>query len=124
MTDPVLLPDATAPATPAAPRRRDPAAARRLWAERLDRFRSAGQTVAAFCAAEGVSVPTFYQWRRQLAAEAGPAEPPALVPVRLAPAVPAPIELVLPGGAVLRFASGTDPAVIAAVVRQIGVAGC
>jgi hypothetical protein len=54
MTDPVALPE-PAPA----PRRRDPAATRRLWADRLDRFHSAGQTVAEFCAAEGVSVLTF-----------------------------------------------------------------
>ena len=48
--------------------------------ERLDRFRSGEQTVAAFCAAEGVSVPAFYQWKRQLAAAtAGPAHLPALL---------------------------------------------
>ena len=118
MSDPVALPDTTP-----APRRRDPAATRRLWAERLDRFRAADQTVAEFCAAEGVSVPAFYQWKRVLAAEAtGPADPP-LVPVRIAAAAPA-IELVLPGGAVLRFAAGPDPAVIAAVARQLGVAPC
>jgi hypothetical protein len=55
MSDPVAPPDQA----PAAPRRRDPAATRRLWVERLDRFRAASQTVAAFCAAEGVSVLTF-----------------------------------------------------------------
>ncbi len=37
------------------------------WRRRLRRFRSSGLTVAAFCAAEGVSVPSFYQWRRKLA---------------------------------------------------------
>ena len=62
MSDPVALPD-----TPLdSPRRRDPAATRRLWADRLDRFRAAEQTVAAFCAAEGVAVPAFYQWKRVL----------------------------------------------------------
>jgi hypothetical protein len=71
MSDPVARPDHV----PAAPRRRDPAATRQRWAERLDRFRSADQTVAQFCAAEGVSVPAFYQWKRRLATEpAGPAE--------------------------------------------------
>jgi hypothetical protein len=120
MSDPVALPDTT----PDLPRRRDPAATRAKWAERLDRFRAAGRTVAAFCAAEGVSVPAFYQWKRVLTAGAAPAEPPALVPIRLSPSTPAPIELVLGGGAVLRFAAGTDPAVIAGVVRQLGVAGC
>ncbi len=119
MSDPVTLPDAA----PTPVRRRDPAATRQRWAERLDRFRAADQTVAEFCATEGVSVPAFYSWKRLLAAEAaGPADPPPLIPIRVAGA--APIELVLPGGAVLRFAAGTDPAVIAGVVRRLGVAPC
>lgn len=40
---------------------------RTLWRERLARFALGGVTVAAFCSAEGVSVPTFYAWRRRLA---------------------------------------------------------
>lgn len=116
MSDDVLVP------TPRS--RRDPAATRQKWVERLDRFRAAGRTVAVFCAAEGVSVPAFYQWKRVLTAEVNPIDPPTLVPIRLTPSTPAPIELVLGGGAVLRFAPGTDPAVIAALVRQLGVAPC
>ena len=34
---------------------------RTLWRERLARFALGGRTVAAFCSAEGVSVPTFYE---------------------------------------------------------------
>ncbi len=45
-------------------------AKRRLWRERLARFACSGKKVAAFCSAEHVSVPTFYQWKRKLAAEA------------------------------------------------------
>ncbi len=112
-------------AIPAPPRRRDPAATRQRWVERLDRFRAADQAVAAFCAAEGVSVPAFYPWKRQLAAEAaGPADPPALLPVRVAMSPTPAVELVFPGGAVLRFAAGTDPAAIAAVARPLGVVPC
>lgn len=121
MSDPVAPSDATSDP----PRRRDPAATRQRWVERLDRFRTAEQTVAAFCAAEGVSVPAFYQWKRQLAAEtAGPADPPALLPVRVAVSPAPAVELVFPGGAVLRFTGGTDPGVIAAVARQLGVTPC
>lgn len=39
---------------------------RQAWAERLERFKLADQTVAQFCADEGISVPSFYQWRRKL----------------------------------------------------------
>ncbi|WP_182868036.1 IS66 family insertion sequence element accessory protein TnpA [Rhodopirellula sp. JC639] len=37
-----------------------------IWAERLRRFELADTTVAAFCAAEGVSQPAYYYWRRKL----------------------------------------------------------
>jgi len=122
MPDPIALPSRAAGRP-----RRDPTATRQRWVERFHRFRTADQTVAAFCAAEGVSVPAFYQWKRQLAADgevAGPTGTPTLVPVRIAAVAPPAIELALPGGAVLRFGPGTDPAVIAAVVRQIGGGGC
>jgi transposase len=38
------------------------------WTDRFARFQVCGQTVAEFCVAEGVSVPSFYQWKRKLAA--------------------------------------------------------
>lgn len=36
------------------------------WRERLERFDSLNQTVAQFCADEGVSPPSFYQWKKRL----------------------------------------------------------
>jgi len=36
------------------------------WAERLERFGKSKQTVAQFCQAEGVSMPSFYQWKKKL----------------------------------------------------------
>jgi hypothetical protein len=38
-----------------------------VWGERLRRFEQAGLTVAEFCRQEGVSAPSFYQWRKRLA---------------------------------------------------------
>jgi len=105
---------------------RDAAATHRLWADRLKKFRTAGLTVAAFCAAEGVSAPAFYTWRRRLSRTAPPADTPTVVPVRLttpAPTAPA-VEVVLPSGALARFGPTCDLAVITAVLRQLGVAGC
>jgi transposase len=113
--------DAAVPAHPSASRR-DPVATRRLWAERLDRFRRANQTVAEFCTAEGISAPSFYVWKRTLAGEAKSPNPvtPTLVPIRLTPS-PAgpPIELLFPSGTVLRFPADTRPEVIAAVVHAV-----
>jgi len=88
--------------------------------------RTAGLTVAAFCAAEGVSAPAFYQWKRQLTRRAPPADTPTVVPVRLTTPDPtaAVVEVVLPSGALVRFGPTCDPTVITAVIRQLRVAGC
>jgi hypothetical protein len=105
---------------------RDSAATRQLRTDRLKRFRTADQTVAAFCAAEGVSVPAFYQWKRRLTRTAPSAAAPTVVPVRITtpePAAPA-VEALLPSGTLIRFAPVCDPGMIAAVLRQLGVAGC
>jgi len=37
-----------------------------VWRERLARFASGKETVAEFCLREGVSSPSFYQWRKRL----------------------------------------------------------
>lgn len=41
------------------------------WRERWRRFAKARQSVVAFCAAESVSVPSFYYWRTKLSASGG-----------------------------------------------------
>ena len=114
------------PAVFGAPRR-DPVATRRKWVERLERFGRANQTVAQFCAAEGVSVPSFYVWKRTLAGDAASPAPvgPTLVPIRLTPS-PAgpPIEVVFPSGTVLRFPVDARPDVIAAVVHAVEARPC
>ena len=38
------------------------------WRQRLERFGGRRLSVARFCAAEGVSVASFYLWRKKLAA--------------------------------------------------------
>lgn len=126
MSEPVS-PPAVSPVPLIVRSRRDPAATRRRWVERMERFQSSTLTVAEFCAAEGVSVPAFYQWRRVLAAGDTPVSasgPPTFIPLRVAPANTSAVELVLPSGAILRFPAGTDPATIAAVVRQLGGEPC
>jgi transposase len=107
--------------------RRDPVATRRRWAERLERFRRSGQTIAQFCAAEGISEPSFYVWKRTLAGAAASPIPdaPALVPICLthSPAAP-PIEVVFASGTVLRFPADARPEVIAAIVHAVEVRPC
>jgi hypothetical protein len=116
----------------------------RLWRGRLRRFdRSGGLTVVEFCAAEGVSVASFYQWRRRLAADrARPAvgqpahaifrgvrsrsaSTPRLssqtrfVPVRLSGGAAVGIEIHLPNGARVCF-SGGDPETLRVAIESAG----
>jgi len=81
-------------------------AKRRAWSERLRRFERCELTVAAFCEAEGVSTPSFYQWRRRLDSR-GRGAPPAVtrmtrqafVPLQIAAPAGGPVEIHLPNGA-------------------------
>jgi len=107
------------------------AAARQIWVERLTRFSHSGHRPAEFCAAEGVSLPSFYSWKRRLSAEARSAdtEPtldsppgPRLLPVRLAAG--AGVELVLPNGTVLRVPMGCDLGFLRSLVEALGDAPC
>ncbi len=117
------------PEAPRLPRSRE--ATRQAWAERMARFPTAGLTTAQFCAAEGVSIASFYLWKRRLAptapsallSDAGPRTPPRLLPVRL-PEPPPAVELVLPGGAVLRLGPGVDEATLRSLLRLLGVLPC
>ena len=36
------------------------------WRDRMERFSQSGLTVNAFCLQEGVSIPSYYQWKRRL----------------------------------------------------------
>ena len=84
---------------------------------------------APFGAAEGVSLPSFYAWKRRLAAESCVTAPaaddlgPPLLPVHLRPPA-APLELLLPTGAVLRIPPGADAATVACLLRLLGVLPC
>ena len=75
----------------------------RVWRERLRRFDASRLTVVEFCESEGVSSPSFYQWRKRIAVAreaviAGREQrPEPFVPVRWTPS--AVVEIHLPNGA-------------------------
>ena len=75
----------------------------REWQRRMARFQEGRQSVADFCGQEGVSAPSFYQWRKRLAQRPRPAEEAGdFRPVRLAGTngrlVAADVAVQLPGG--------------------------
>jgi transposase len=103
------------------PGRRPDPALEDLWRQRLQRFERFALSAVAFCAKEGVSVPSFYAWRRRLQP---PVEQAArIVPVRLLP-VAAPVEVVLPGGPVLRLQPGCDLDFVRSLVAALGDRPC
>jgi hypothetical protein len=100
-------------------------ATRQAWRARLDRFAGSALTVVAFCHREHVSVPAFYYWKRRLGddRQAPAADDPRLLPVRLAVGTP-PVELLLPGGAVLRLTPGCDLDFLRSLLATLGVIPC
>jgi hypothetical protein len=100
------------------------AAKRRLWSDRFRRFDRCDLTVVDFCLAEGVSAPSFYQWRRKLNGlterEAVPdtrIQGPTFFPVRLLSPNPAAaeVEIHLPNGARVIVTSADVPSMAAAI---------
>lgn|SRR5579884_4038957 len=110
----------------------------RYWRRQVAAWRRSGQSVRAYCAAQRLSEPSFYAWRRVLAerqrhggiqtrrrdaadAEAVRLTDSRFVPVRLVEeSLPeAAVEVVLRGGRVVRvpagFAADTLRAVVAAL---------
>jgi transposase-like protein len=94
----------------------------RYWRRVLRQWQRSGQSVRAFCSAYGLSEPSFYAWRRIIQEHdrlegRGPVEGdglPAFVPVTIA-ASPAPLEVVLRDGCVVRVPPHFD----AATLRQL-----
>jgi hypothetical protein len=100
------------------------AAKRRLWSDRFRRFDRSDLTVVDFCLAEGVSTPSFYQWRRRLsglseraAAPDTQTQKPTFFPVHLRSGKPAgaEVEIHLPNGARVIVTSADVPSMSAAI---------
>jgi hypothetical protein len=105
--------------------RRNRAAKAAEWQERMRRFERSGLSVARFCRGEGVSAPTFYQWRRRLReardqaaapSSAGNVAEPEFAAVRIVGG--GSVTVTWPGGVQMQLPLG-DERLIAAVVATI-----
>lgn len=84
----------------------------RFWRELVEGQQRSGVSIRQWCHRHGVSEPSFYFWRRELAERshcrvAGP----QLVPVEISPSSPirsADLEIELPGPVIVRVRAGCD----------------
>ena len=121
-----------------------------FWRLVLSEFERSGMTARAFCAQEGISEPSFYSWRRRIRdrdtgdeKSTAPRSPARLVPVEVVDngaelcALSAPgstagaaaLEIVTPGGFVVRVRDGVQPAALGVLLdvileRQPGAVQC
>jgi hypothetical protein len=100
-----------------------------FWRDTIAAWKESGQSIRAFCAARGVAEATFFARRRELTGReqsprsiATPVPTPSFAAVRV---IPDPrIEIVLPGGLLVRVSVGADPASIARLVAALGGRSC
>ena len=106
------------------------------WRDRLARWRGSVLSVSEFCWREGVSPPSFYQWRKRLgqARSVQPgrgAKPPVFVPVEVVGSAVEPslltrsgseaalVEVVTPRGVTVRIGPQVDESRLRSVLRAV-----
>ena len=86
----------------------------RQWRRWIGEWQTSGLSVRAFCQRRGLTVASFYHWRRMLQRRA--AGEPAFVPVQVVadavPTQPSALEVVLTDGRAVRIAPGFDAATL------------
>jgi hypothetical protein len=111
----------------------------RIWRQHVERQRRSKVTVRDFCADAGISEPSFYAWRRELArrdsesgqpARSNPKVPqrtatpkPRFLPVTIAPPVALHVEVVLPSGLLIRVPA-QDTAALRTVLEFLEERSC
>lgn len=102
---------------------------REVWRRRLREFDRGAATVTAFCRRAGVSVASFYLWRRKLAAVASPeattprvpATAVSFLPVEITQQAGNTVEVLFPNGAWVLVPSGEREAIRVVIEAAAGV---
>ena len=97
-----------------------------LWLDRLQRHSQTNQTIAQFCAVEGVSARSFYQWKRRLETKlaerletqiVSPISKPAAFSEIQIVGQASPASITLPGG--IQIQLGSELCIAVAVVDRV-----
>jgi transposase-like protein len=96
-----------------------------MWRRHIDRQRTSGVAIRAYCLDHGLNEHSFYSWRRTIAARDRQSAP-AFLPIAVVdgPAQPhdSPIEIRFPDGRCVRILNGCDRALLADVLAILHAA--
>ena len=106
------------------------------WREILERQANSGLSIRGFCAAEGISQPSFYSWRKRLRAESlkpSTAEAPSdmqdearqerlFLPLGMLDAAPT-LEIIHPSGCRIRWTGDASPAALRRALEALDQRG-
>ena len=105
-----------------------------FWRLVLEEHGRSGLSVREFCSREGLSVASFYGWKRTLRSRDANAAPVELVPVEVVDSIGSstesapPLEVTTPSGYTLRFPATLAPrqldALLGAIAQSRRAAGC
>lgn len=94
-----------------------------FWQDVLQQFVGSKLSVIDFCTQKGVSVPSFYQWKRKLLPVEKSPSVSAMVPVRIIPSnptpAPQPIQIMTPSGFAIRVDSSMPSIQLAQLIAAI-----
>lgn len=97
----------------------------REWTSRFERFKKSQQTVVRFCESEGVSQPSFYQWKVKLREQPSTSRGlekrarKRFQPIHIAPSVAAKPESTIHLGRGIEIELGSDLRITESIVRQL-----
>ena len=97
-----------------------------FWQDALQQFADSKLSVIDFCSQKGLSVPSFYQWKRKLLPVDKTPQVSAMVPVRIIPSNPTPaqqpIQIVTPSGFTIRIDSSMPSTQLTQLIAAIEAA--
>jgi transposase len=94
-----------------------------FWHDVMQQFVDSKLSVIDFCSEKGLSVPSFYQWKRKLLPPDKTSQVSAMVPVRIIPSnpppSPQPIQIMTPSGFAIRVDSSMPSIQLAQLIAAI-----